>query len=87
MQSELVKMSPKGQLVVPQGIRKEEKFKSGDRFIALPVKDGVLFKRIEIPDVKLEFEKMAKEIQKHFKEKKVTKKDVKDAVKWARRKR
>jgi len=87
MEAELVKMSPKGQLVVPKEIRIKEKFESSDRFVAFGVKDGVLFKKVDIPDVKVEFKSLSKEIAKHFKERKVKKKDVEGAVKWARRKR
>ena len=86
METEFVKMSPKGQLVVPQDIREEEDFEPGDRFIAMPVKEGVLFKKVEMPNVKAEFEKLSKEIQAQFKKQKVTSKDVSEAVKWARKK-
>ena len=48
---ELVKMYEKGQLVVPRRIRKKEGFRGSDRFVAIEVKDGVLCKRVEIPDV------------------------------------
>jgi len=85
MESDFVKMSPKGQLVVPQDIRDAENFEPGDRFIAMPVKEGVLFKRIEMPNLKIEFEKLSKEITKQFKEQKINTKDVKEAVKWARK--
>ena len=64
-ENELVKMSPKGQLVVPQEIREKEGFESGDRFIPFQIKDGVLFKRVKIPNIKNEFEKLSKEIQKN----------------------
>ncbi len=87
MGNELVKMSLKGQLVVPQEMREKEGFKEGDRFIPFAVKEGVLFKRIKIPNVKIEFEKLSKEIEERFKKEEVTKKDVEEAVKWARRKR
>ncbi|MBI2144213.1 hypothetical protein HYU17_03630 [Candidatus Woesearchaeota archaeon] len=86
MEGELVKMSPKGQLVVPREIRAKEKFKPTDRFVAFGVKGGVLFKRVNIPDVKAEFESLAQEIAEHFKEKKVEEKDVEESIKWARRK-
>mgnify|MGYP000179699608 CR=1 FL=1 len=84
-ETEIVKMSTKGQLVVPEQIRKEEDFKAGDRFVPLPVNEVVLFKRIKIPDVKKEFAKIAKEIEAKFKKQKITSKHVKEAVKWARR--
>ncbi len=82
---ELVKMSAKGQLVVPDSIRLEEGFAAGDRFVPLPVEEGVLFKRVKIPDVKVEFAKLAKELEAKFKKEKVTSKTVGDAVKWSRR--
>jgi len=84
-QEELVKMSEKGQLVVPRKIREKEGFRSSDRFVAIEVKDGVLFKRVEIPDVKIEFEALSRDIQSHFEERKVKQSDVAEAVKWARK--
>ena len=84
-ENELVKMSPKGQLVVPQEIREIESFKAGDRFVPFPIKDGVLFKKVEIPDLKVEFGKLSKEVAAQFKRRKVTHKDVLGAVKWARK--
>ena len=86
MDIDFVKMSPKGQLVVPQDIRMDEGFTPGDRFVPFPVKGGVLFKKVEMPDVKAEFQKLSKEIEKQFKKQKVTSGDVDEAVKWARRK-
>ena len=86
MEADLVKMSPKGQLVVSQGIRQKEGFQPGDRFIPFPVKGGVLFKKVEIPNVKAEFRQLSKEIERQFKKNKVTPEDVHEAVKWARRK-
>ncbi len=86
MKEELVKMSPKGQLVVPREIRLKERFKPSDRFIAFDVKGGVLFKKINIPDVRMEFESLSRDIANKFKESKVKEKDVEEAVRWARRK-
>ncbi len=83
---ELVKMSPKGQLVVPKEIREKEKFKPTDRFIAVRINGGVVFKRVNIPNVKVEFKSLSRDIEKHFKERNIKQKDVEEAVKWARRK-
>ncbi|MBN2422814.1 AbrB/MazE/SpoVT family DNA-binding domain-containing protein [Candidatus Woesearchaeota archaeon] len=83
---ELVKMSPKGQLVVPKDIREMAGFKPSDRFIPFPVKSGVLFKKIKMPDLKQEYSKLASEIRQQFKEEKITEKDLEEAVKWARKK-
>ncbi len=81
---ELVKMSSKGQLVVPDSIRQDEGFEAGDRFVPLAVEDGVLFKRVRIPDVKIEFAKLAKSLEAKLKKERVGPKVVDEAVKWSR---
>lgn len=83
--ADLVKMSSKGQLVVPDSIRRSEDFQPGDRFVSLPVKDGVLFKKVQIPS-KAEFEKLSVELRSHVRTKKVSPQKVDEAVKWARKK-
>lgn len=82
----LVKMSAKGQLVVPEEIRRLENFQAGDRFVAFAGKEGILFKRVHIPDVKAEFEKLSKELQAKFKKEKIGPEVIDEAVKWARAK-
>lgn len=86
MATDLVKMSPKGQLVVPDEIRQNEGFRPGDRFIGIQIKEGVLFKKVKIPNVKVEFEKLTREVEKQFKKQKVEMNDIDEAVKWARKK-
>lgn len=85
MESELVKMSPKGQLVVPQDIRKAEGFHPGDRFVSFPVKEGVVFKRVRLPEVKAEFEQLARQVSAKLRQRKVSRKVANEAVAWARR--
>jgi antitoxin PrlF len=82
---EYVKMSTKGQLVVPREIREEAGLKEGEKFVAFPIKGGVIFKRIKLPEIK--FEEIAKEVREHFRKNKITKADVDEAVKWARNNR
>lgn len=86
MEEELVKMSEKGQLVVPQKIRREEAFRSSDRFVAIGIKGGVLFKRINLPKIKINFTELSKEIETHLKERKVEQTEVAKVVRWAREK-
>lgn len=85
MDADLVKMSPKGQLVVPQDIREQGGFDVGDRFMPFPVKGGVLFKKVKIPDANAAFAKLSKEIEKQFQKQKIAPEDVDEAVRWARR--
>ena len=84
--NELVKMSPKGQLVVPQEIRQKEGFRPGDRFVPLQIKEGILFKKVKIPNLKNEFKKLSEEIQKQLELRNIKEGEVKEAIKWARRK-
>ncbi|MEK6921991.1 MAG: AbrB/MazE/SpoVT family DNA-binding domain-containing protein [Nanoarchaeota archaeon] len=86
METDLVKMSPKGQLVVPQDIREKEGFNPGDRFVPFHIADGILFKKVKIPDVKSEFEKLSKQIELKLKKQNVTSADVDEAVRLARKK-
>jgi len=82
---ELVKMSSKGQLVVPYSIRKKEKLNEGDRFIAVDTVQGVIFKKVNIPDIKIRLEKLHEEMSAHARKYHITQKDVDGAVKWARK--
>lgn len=81
---EIVKMSCKGQLVVPREIRVKASLTPGERFVAFPIDQGVLFKKVSMPKVQMNFNKLVSEIESQFKKKGVTKKDVKGAVAWAR---
>lgn len=83
MEEKIIKMSEKGQLVVPKEIREKENFQASDRFVAIPVENGIIFKKIEL-DVKEEFEKLQREVKERFAEKGVEKKDVGEAVEWTR---
>ncbi len=84
MEDELVKMSSKGQLVVPRSIRKKEKFKPSDRFVAIDVRGGVLFKRINIPNIQIELASLSNDIARHFRERGITNSDVKKAIEWSK---
>ena len=85
VENELVKMSPKGQLVVPQEIREKEGFSAGDRFMPFQIKEGILFKRVKIPNIKMEFENLSKEIQKQLQDRRIKEREVKEAIKWVRK--
>ena len=82
---ELVKMSVKGQLVVPQDIRELSGLFPGERFVAFPVKEGVLFKKVDIPKVKIDFKSLSKEIGGQLRKNNIKKSEVGEAIKWARK--
>lgn len=79
-----MKMSPKGQLVVPKEIREEAGFEPSDRFIAVSVDDGVMFKKVDF-DLQAEYEKLSEKVQKRFEEEGISQDKVEDAVEWARK--
>lgn len=83
MAEDIVKMSPKGQLVVPKEIRERSGFEPSDRFIAMPVEDGVIFKKIDI-DVRAEYEKLSRQVQQRFEREGIDEDVVEDAIEWAR---
>ena len=76
-------MSPKGQLVVPKAIREQIGFEPSDRFIAMPIEDGVIFKKIDI-DVEQEYDRLGQQIQERFEREDIDENAVEDAIEWAR---
>ena len=53
-------MSEKGQVVIPQSIRKELGIKPRTKFLVFGRGDTVIMKRLELPDVKKEWEEIFK---------------------------
>ena len=84
--NDMVKMSNKGQLVVPEGIRINANLNPGECFVAFPISEGVVFKKVDIPDVKMDFESLSKQIELNFQKNKIREKDVQGAIKWAKKK-
>jgi bifunctional DNA-binding transcriptional regulator/antitoxin component of YhaV-PrlF toxin-antitoxin module len=68
---------------VPSEIREQAGFNPSDRFLAVPVEDGVIFKKIEL-DIDSEYEELSQNIQKRFREEDVDEDVVEDAIEWAR---
>jgi AbrB family looped-hinge helix DNA binding protein len=80
MATEMVKMSSKGQLVVPEEIRKELGLSPGERFVAFSLEDGVYFKKVNI-----RFDEVKKMVRRRFRSQGITKKEIAEAVRWARK--
>ena len=67
MTVETVKMSAKGQIVIPQQIREELNANEGSMFAVIGSKDSVILKKIETPskeDLIRDLERIAKEGRK-----------------------
>ncbi len=84
---ELVKMSKKGQLVVPAELRALLGLSPEDRFIAHGEKDYVIFKKIELPSLEEEFEKIIKITSKVAKEAGMTEDVIMKEIKAYRKKK
>jgi len=81
---ETTKMSSKGQIVIPEEIRKKLGLKTGDKFIVMGDKDVVILKTLSTPSIN-EFDKLIKEARKQARRTGIRKSDVLNAVKEARR--
>ena len=83
MDIELTKISPKGQVVVPQTVRKALGIKPGTRFAVYGQKDTIVFKKVEMPSVE-DFRQLTKETSKIARKRGITRKDVNEAIKEVR---
>jgi len=73
------KMSSKGQVVIPEEIRKRLKLKEGSQFIVIGEKDVVILKSINPPSFK-EFDDIITQARKHAKKSGMKKSDISSAI-------
>lgn len=79
---DVTRISSKGQVVIPKPIRESLKLKEGDRLIAYARGDLIIFRRYEGEESILSL--LSQPVRKKMAELGVTRKDVDDAVEWAR---
>ncbi len=80
------KMSSKGQVVIPENIRKQLNLKAGTQFVVVGDKDVVILKNISPPSLEV-FDELIAEARKMAKEAGIKQSDIKDAVLKARGKK
>ena len=88
MEVETIKMSSKGQIVIPQEIRKELHATEGTLFAVIGGKDTIVLKKIEKPSKKIlikELEAIAREGRKHLEGRGVKESDIPEIVQKSRR--
>jgi len=73
------KMSSKGQVVIPEAIRKKLKLKSGAQFIVMGDKDVVILKSISPPSID-EFDDLIAEARRQARKAGMNRSDVVSAV-------
>ncbi len=79
MEFEIIRMSSKGQVVIPQDIREEVKAEEGTIFIVTSNNDTIILKKMQKPskeELIKDLEKMAIEGRKRLEAKGLTEKDV-----------
>ena len=81
---EITSMSSRGQVVIPLDIRKQLGLKEGEKFVVVGEDDTVILKKVAMPSFK-NFDKLLQKTQQFAKEKGMTKADVENAIKRARK--
>jgi len=81
---EITIISEKGQVVIPQSIRKELGIKPKNRFLIYGKGDTIIMKKIQLPDLKKEWDDIFREMDK--KELKLTEAEVQKEVDTVRKK-
>ena len=80
---EVTILSSKGQVVLPQAIRRKLHLIEGERFIVMGDKDTVILKKIERP-VMERFRELVKESRAYAKKTGLTQADLKEAIRKVR---
>ena len=78
------KMSSKGQIVIPEEIRKRLGFKTGSQFVVVGDKDTVILKAISPPSMK-EFDTLMSEARRQARRAGMKRSDITAAIKRVRR--
>ena len=80
------KMSSKGQVVIPEDIRKRLNVKAGAQFVVVGEKDVVILKSITPPSIE-EFDSLIADARKKGKQAGLKKADIEDAINKVRGKK
>lgn len=79
------KLSSKGQVVIPESIRKSLHLKEGDRFVVVGQGDSVIFKAITPPSLD-QVDSLLAKARAQARKAGIRKSDIKAAIDWARSK-
>ncbi|TAL41250.1 MAG: hypothetical protein EPN89_19295 [Methylovulum sp.] len=78
------KMSSKGQVVIPEGIRKRLGLTTGSQFVVVGEKDTVILKAISAPTL-ADFDELASEARRQARQAGMKRSDVAAAIREAQR--
>ena len=79
-------MSSKGQVVIPEAIRKQLGLKSGSQFVVVAGKDAVILKAVTPPSME-DFDELIAEAQRQARRAGLKRSAINDAIKKARSQR
>ena len=82
--TEITSMSSRGQVVIPQNLREKMKLKEGEKFVVFGGNGTILFRKIETSSFR-DFDKLIKRTQEFVKIKGITKSELEEAIRRARR--
>jgi AbrB family looped-hinge helix DNA binding protein len=88
MAVEMIKMSSKGQIVIPQDIRAEICASEGTMFAVVSGRDSIVLKKVAMPskeDLICELKEIAKEGRKRLESKGIKEADIPDIVEKSRK--
>jgi AbrB family looped-hinge helix DNA binding protein len=77
------RMSSKGQVVIPEGIRKRLGLKTGSQFVVVGEKDTVILKAISRPTL-AEFDELISEARRQARQAGMKRSDIMEAIREAR---
>ncbi|HDD53558.1 MAG: AbrB/MazE/SpoVT family DNA-binding domain-containing protein [Aquificota bacterium] len=77
------RMSSKGQVVIPEEIRKKLNLKPGARFVVVAEGDALLLKLISSPSME-EFDRLLEKARRAARKAGITKREIEDAIKKVR---
>ena len=80
---EVTKLGERGQIVIPQEFRKSMGLHAGEKFMVVSREGALIFKRLEAPSLQ-EFDRMLAMSHAHAKKRKITEKDMWNAIKKTR---
>ena len=80
---EVTSMSSRGQVVIPQDIRKNLSLHEGEKFVVIAEDDTILLKKLTVPSFK-GFDKLLKKTQQFARQKRITSHDVETAIRNVR---
>jgi len=85
MEAAIIRVSSKGQIVIPSSWRNRLGIEKGTELLAIGEGDTLMLKLIESSSLKEEFLRTVGPIRKRMRDNKVKRKDAKEAVREARR--